>query len=175
MTDKYNLNLESLTSKLKKEDLSYSKLCRNLQIMYCVLAPLYLIMAIMEYSSNSNSMEMFSQLSFFMAMLTLALGFNYFRKIYKNINYSEPTVKMLRSIINRYKIFSIKSWWIIPAFIFLDLALVFRKNDFESILQVQLIFLGTVILAVGVGIIVWWFKYKYLIDNAKKLLKEIES
>lgn len=167
------IDLSNLTGKLKSEDIRYSNIAKKFQIVYWILIPVYSILVIRHITGGSTMNEILGAICFLLAMLTFAIIFNRFHKEYNNVDYSLPTLLMLKQAVKRYKPFQLKSFWALLAATFVDAGLVLNRPAGENIVEIQLVFLGALIFAVVVGLIIWSKRYKPLRDDALKLIDEL--
>ena len=170
-----NLDIARLIKNLKKEDTKYANLCRGIQVIYWVLSPMYLFLVGEEIYSKGFTYQALGGTFFFMGMIVMAMGFSYFNKVYRYVDYSQPTLIMLKNVVRRYKPFSTRSWWIIPALIFIDLGLSFNNFTREHVITTQIFFWSVMLVSIIIGLIWWKIRYKYIVDDAKKMIKEIEN
>lgn len=170
-----NNGLSHLVSKLKTEDSTYANISKVIQIMYWLFIPLFLIMSVLEYNKTGNTVELISGAGFLLGFLIFALLFGKYYNEYKYVDYSLPTVKMLRQAVHRYQPFQGRMVWVLLALVCIDIGLTFDKKGDAQIMETQIVFLGAVVFGLIVGLIIWNFKYKPLRDDAIRLLREIEG
>lgn len=170
-----NTDFDRLVSKLKTEDTNYSKISRAIQIIYWIFIPVFAIMTFREYSETGNSNELISGAFFILAFLIFALFFGKYYKEYKYVDYSLPTIHMLKRAAYRYQPFQRRQLWILLALILIDLGLTFDWMDGTSVIDIQFTFIGVIIFSLVVGLIIWYFKYKPLRDDALRLISELEE
>jgi hypothetical protein len=171
-----NSNLSYLIRNLKVKDLNYANLSKAIQIIYLILIPLYAILSALKYLETFSINVIISGVSLILAFLIFALFFRKYYKEYKFVDYSLPTVLMLKKAAYRYQPFQKRTVWILLALVLMDIGYTFDwVNEPMSALTIQIVFWGVMFLAFIVGIIVWYIKYKPLHDEARRLLKEIEG
>ena len=170
-----NINLDQLVGKLQKEDARYARLSKGLQVIYWVMIPLYSTLAILDYIESNNVYDLMSGLCYVVTLAIFAIFFGKFHKEYKYVDYALPTLKMLKKAASRYKPFQLKKIWLIPAIIIMDAGLCFNTSLNFSVLDIQIYFLGSMLVATLIGLLIWYFKYKPLRDNALRLIAEIEG
>lgn len=171
-----NLSLDQLVVNLKKEDTQYSKLSRIFQIFYWVFIPLYAIMTYRLYSDSQSFIHLVSGACYIVAFAIFAIFFGKYYKEYKNVDYSLPTLFMLKKAAYRYNPFQLRALIILVAILFMDAAISIQHfSDLSSFLFVQMLLLGGFGISFLVGLLLWYYKYKPLRDNALKLIAEIEE
>jgi hypothetical protein len=170
-----NINLDQLVGKLHKEDNRYAKLCRVLQIVYWIFIPFFTLMAIRHYMDSGDINDLIGGLLYVVGFLIIAIFFGNYHKEYKYVDYSLPTLKMLKDAAYRYQAVQLKSLWILLAVLFIYAGLIFESKLDDSFIKEQAFLLGGVLLGLFIGLIVWYFKYKPLRDNALRLIAEIEG
>ena len=116
-----------------------------------------------------------SGLCYVASFFIFAIFFGKFHKEYKYVDYSLPTLKMLKNAAYRYKPFQLKKIWILFAVLFMDGGLSMNTSLDFSVLNIQIYFLGSMLVAALIGLLLWYFKYKPLRDNALRLIAEIEG
>ncbi|MCW3789159.1 hypothetical protein [Plebeiibacterium sediminum] len=176
--NKENITLNDLgafTSKLQEKDKKYATQSKRLQYVYWFLIPFYLILGTYDYIFDGTTVKEFlSQVSFAIAMLVFALTFRKLAKEYNFVDYSEPTLTMLKKVVKRYTPFHGNSRWVFVALIFLDAGLCLKRQFDKDLLHIQIVFLGAIAISICVGLILWLNKYKPIRDAAKQLINDIE-
>lgn len=170
-----NTDFAQLVSKLKTEDTNYAWISRAIQIMYWIFIPVFAFLTFREYSETGNSNELISGAFFILAFLIFALFFGKYYEEYKYVDYSLPTIQMLKKAAYRYQPFQQRQVWILLALILVDLALTFDWMDSTPLIEIQITFVGLIAFSLLVGLIIWYFKYKPLRDEALSLINEIEK
>lgn len=170
-----NLNITNLISSLKEKDSNYSRLSKNLKYVYYALVPVYIILTIVELSVEYNIYILVKGVCFTLAMSIFAIVFTIFQKKYGNVDYSEPTLTMLKKAASRYKIFKKETWWALVSVLLIDVGMTFEPHLEESFWEFQFIYLGVFLIAYGIGVAIWYKKYKPLRADALNLIKEIEA
>jgi hypothetical protein len=174
-TNNEKIDLNQLLGKLKKEDVKYSNLCKRLKIVYWIFIPLYTIMAFMHYLDTYKLIDLISGMCLVVAFLIFALVFGSYQKEYKNVDYSLPTLLMLKQAAKRYHPFRKKSILTLLAVFLIAANLKLRSHPFFNTIESQMIFISVFILAIFIGLVIWYFKYKPLRDNALTIIAEIEN
>ena len=171
-----NNNLSQLVVKLKTKDSNYAKLSKAVQILYWFFIPLFVFISGMEYLETKKINVLVSGVCFILSFIVLALFFRKFYKEYKYVDYSLPTIQMLKKAVQRYQPFHGNSIWIVLGLVLMDIGLTFKWTGLGiSITIVQAFFGGTILIGVIIGLIFWYFKYKPIRDEALQLIKEIEA
>ncbi len=170
-----NINISSLVDSLKNEDKKYAALSKRFQIMYWILAPVYLVLAIMNLIEDFQPEYVVTSLCMFSSILIFALIFRFYHKEYNSVDYSLPTLEMLKKAADRYKPFRLKGKWVLLAVILMDISLSFNSSLGFELIRTQISFLGAVLFAIFIGFLVWRKKYKPLRDNVIGLIKEMNS
>jgi len=169
------MNLEKLTNELKQKDDKYSKLSRRLKIVYLIFIPFYIIITAFELIEDYSIFVLIKGICFTLAMSIFAIIFSHYHKKYKNVDYSESTLIMLKKAANRYKPFKRELIWALFSVLLMDIGLSLDVSRFDIDYQFQLIFWGAFAIAIIIGLLIWYYKYKTLRDNSLRLIKEIEG
>lgn len=169
------LNLDALVHRLKTEDAQYARIVKNLQVIYWIFIPVLSVVALFSFMESNDIIQLIGDLCFIISFLIFALFFRRFYKEYKYVNYSLPTIRMLKEAAYRYKPFQLKSAWLLIALLFIDVGLCLNRSLNFPVLKVQLYFICVVIVSAIIGLIIWRYKYKPLRDDALFLIKEIEG
>ena len=169
------INLDQLMGKLKKEDANYGNLSRGIQIFYWVLIPIYSILSVLHYKESGEIYDLLGGLCYVISFLIFAIFFGKYHKEYKYADYSLPTLKMLKNAAYRYQPFQLKTIWVFVAILFMDVGLCLNTSLDFSVIDVQIHFLGAILVAVMIGLMIWYFKYKPIRDNALAIIAEIEG
>lgn len=170
-----NISLDQLVGKLQKEDLKYSNLCKALKLGYWILIPTYTIMCTIIYIESKEINDLFAGLLFIGSFLIFALVLGNFQKEFNTVDYSLPTLRMLKSAANRYRPIRAKSLWAFAAFFMMGGGFYFSSLFNEYAVRFQSYFIALFFASLIISTIIWYFKYKPLRDNALRLIAEIEG
>lgn len=91
------------------------------------------------------------------------------------MDYSLPTLKMLERDVVRYTPFNNKFGVTMMAIGFIGGGLYFRSPTGENSLGILITFMVVILLAGGIGLLIWWNKYKPLRDDALEIIKRIKG
>lgn len=167
--------IDQLTHKLKQADQKYSRLSKGMQIIYWVLVLVYLIMVIHHAILGGSPAFTISGVFILAAMLIFSLLFRHFYKEYKHVDYSLPTLVMLKKAVYRYQPFQNKTLWALLAVVFINIGLSLGSSNIDDFIGLQITFRIFMGLAIGVGLLHWYYRYKPLRDAALRMIKEIEE
>jgi hypothetical protein len=170
-----NEDIYPFINKLKKEDTNYARIAKGMQIFYLILMIPYMTMGVIYFVKERDALYMLGNIFIVLSFLTFALLFRNFYKEYNFVNYSLPTLEMLKRAAKRYKPFQKNTIWALLALIFMDIGLSLNSFKDNSFLSLQIIFLGAMLLGVAGGLIWWKIKYKPLRENALNLIRDIEG
>lgn len=170
-----HIDLNKLVNRLKTEDVKYGRISRTLQIIYWVFIPVYVFLTINDYLDSGEIRDLIGGGFFILAFLIFALFFGKYYKEYNFVDYSLPTIQLLKKAVWRYKPFQLKSLWAVLAVVFMDFGLIFGRDAGESIIRIQLIYWGVIAISIGIGMVIWYYKYKPLHDQALALLRDIQG
>ena len=98
----------------------------------------------------------------------------YSYKEYKYIDYSLPTLHLLKKAAKRYKFFQGKSWWAIFALSIMEVGMILDNLEFNT-LTLIVAFTLVMIGSLSAGAIWWYIRYKPMRDGALRLIHEIEK
>lgn len=164
-----------LVNWLKTEDSSYSRLSRVIQISYLIFIPVFFILTIRDYRQSEDIYQLLGGGFMVLAFLIFALFFGKYYREYKFVDYSLPTIIMLKQAAYRYKPFQGRTVWIVLALALMDTGLFFRNKEDGGVLEFQVLFLGAILFGLAVGLLIWYFKYKPLRDEALRMIADIEE
>ncbi len=170
-----NINLIELTNRLKNEDDRYASLSKRFQIVYWIFVPIFLVFIVYDIVDKSPVVDIIGRICFLFAMLIFALFFKNYYKEYKYVDYSQPTLIMLKKAAYRYKPFQLKTLWTLLSVLLIDAGLCLNTSLGFEFIWVQVYFLGTVALAMLIGLIIWRVRYKPIRDGALHLIREIDG
>ncbi len=170
-----NLELSQLTQQLKNEDVRYALISKSFQITYWILMAVYAVLIILHIIEKEPLTDIFGASCFLISMLIFALFFKNYYKEYNNVDYSAPTLIMLKKAAYRYQPFQRKTIWLLPALLFMDAGLYLNSSLNFKFWSIQLIYGGLLLIAICIGLIIWYVKYKPLRDNSLRLINEIEE
>ncbi len=168
-------DLNKLITNLKKKDNKYAKISRVLQYIYWVILPLFIILLYSEYKDGFKWTAVIGSILYCIAIVTIALmlGKNY--KKYISVDYSLPTLLVLKNAVKRYSLFYGKKPFLMTLISLFETGTFLRKMGEPDWLHFQLL----ITLAMSVGLFIgfhrWRIFYKPLRKNAKKLIQEIEG
>jgi len=169
------IDLPQLISKLQYADNRYSRLSKKLQAFYFGIVPIYLLVIIIDIIRGAEMEKIASGILYLISLLIFGLLFRKYYKTYRDVDYSLPTIVMLKNAVIRYSPFQKKIAGALVAACFAGAGLYFRTPLNEKPFETLIGFIIAIILAIGVGLIIWNFKYKPLRDAAMDLIKEIEG
>ncbi|MCU4175589.1 hypothetical protein [Carboxylicivirga sp. N1Y90] len=180
-----HINLESLTTKLDKEDRRNEKITKTLSYVYFGFSALYAFIYILDYILDPSNFSLFTALSgtsFIIAFTFFALLFRYANKEYREVNYALPTIQMLSKAAKRYKLFNIKLPLAIIAALFIDAGIALNHIELpmdeaiiNDLIKTQINFFSAIGIGVIAGVIIWHIRQKPIRDNALALIKELEN
>jgi uncharacterized membrane protein YidH (DUF202 family) len=177
-----NFNLDQLVKGLQKEDTRNLKMTSNFTILMWVLAPFYLVLAILGIIIDNPPIEQIGFIFFSLGFLAFGFLFKSLNLDYKSIDYGISTIEMLRNAAKRYKLWQLKTYLIIipVGLISVAASLTIQKGIPHSDLTMRLliVFSGYILLnIVGffIGYLIWRKRQKPLRDKALPLLAEIEK
>ncbi len=169
------INLDQLMGKLKKEDGNYANLCKGLKGVYWALIPIYVIMTIVIYIDTKNIMNLFAGLFIIGSFVVFLLILKSYQNEYKNADYSLPILQTLKNAASRYQPIRPKAVWAILALVLMDIGFSINSINEIDIVTFHIYFGAFFTLALIIGFIVWYFKYKPLRDHALAIIAEIEG
>ena len=172
---KEKLPLEELLGKLKTEDTKYSNLSKRLQYLYVSFIVLYAIATLFIFIFERESNQFYGAICYLVSFIIFAIMFRKYYKEYKSVDYSLPTIQMLKQAAHRYKPFQWRILWLFFALLLMDAGLTLTLSDHVSVWSAQIFFLGTMVVASIIGLIYWRLKYKAIYDNVLHLISEIEE
>lgn len=174
-TNELNTNLEKVTGRLKKEDRHYATIVKVVQVFYWIFIPLFIVKTVVEYTSSHEINDIISGVGLVLGFLLIALSFQKLYNEYQYVDYSLPTLEMLKKAAYRYEPFQKRVLWVVPGLLLMDVGLTFEwMSEGKSVLDSQVFFLGSILFGAIIGLVWWYFKYKPLRDDALKLIKELE-
>ncbi|WP_297090845.1 hypothetical protein [uncultured Draconibacterium sp.] len=175
MTESTENNLNKLIQRLKNADSKYANIVKGVQAIYWVLVPLYLILIVIHLFNNDPFTEVIGSACFLSGMLIFAFLMRYYYKTYSKVDYSLPTLQMLKKAAYRHKLFQWQALWALLAILFIDAGLVLNHTGDGNIWQTQIWFAPVLGLSFLVGVIWWYIQFKPLRDQALTLIAEIEG
>ncbi|TDN96731.1 hypothetical protein [Sunxiuqinia elliptica] len=169
------VRLPELTEKLIKKDKQYASMSKRFQILYWIFLPVFLIIIIVEIINGIPLKDIIGNVFFLLAILNSALLFRFYYKAYNTVDYSQPTLLMLKKAVARYQPLQLRTLWTLLGIGFVDLGLVFNSSLGFDLIRVQMAFLALVVVSMGIGLVIWWVSYKPLRDAARAMIREIEG
>lgn len=169
------VSLNTLTTRLKNEDERYARLSKNFQIVYWVLVAIYAFLIGIHIYENQSIKEIAGITCFLVAMLIFAFMFRHFNKEYANVDYSQPTLLMLKQAAHRYKPFQLKTIWALAGVLLIDVGLSLNESLGFDLIRLQIVFVAVFGIAFALGLVLWKIRYKPLRDDALHLIRELEN
>ena len=168
-------NLNQLISNLKKEDEQYAGLSKRMQYIYWIMSLIFILVIIIQIVGKSNIVYIIGNICFLFAMLIFGLLFKYYYLEYKYVDYSQPTLIMLKKAAYRYKPFQLKTLWVLLSLLLVDAGLSLNTSLGFKFIWTQVFYLGIVVLAIIIGLLIWRIRYKPIRDAALSLIREIDG
>lgn len=169
------MNLDKLVSKLKEEDAFYARISRFIQIFYWILIPVYITLAIFDFREEREINGLIGTFCFISAFLIFAIFFGKYYKEYKYVDYSLPTIQMLKKAAKRYQPFPLRTVWVIVGLLIMDAGITLDTLKDLPVYVVQIFVLGMFSIGIIIGLLIWKKKYKPIRDNALVMIKELEE
>lgn len=174
MTDKTFKNLSQLTQRLKNSDTNYARIVKGIQVMYWVLIPVYIVLTLIHIFDESRLTDILGGSCMVISMLIFALLMRHYYKEYNFVDYSQPTLIMLKKAAYRYQPFQKQAIWALVAILVMGFGLTLNNWEFNP-LKTIIPFGILMVVSVIVGLIWWYFRYKPLRDDAMALIRDIEG
>ena len=168
-------DFHSFVSRLETEDQKHARLFRGIKILYMILLPIYIILLLLELREGEPMTGLINGALFMGAIAILIFTFQRLHNEYKTVDYSEPTLQMLKKAVQRYTPFSKFTYWVFFAVLFMDASFILKEINLENILQRQLSFTIIIAVSIAIGLIRWRIKCKPLRDRALAMIREIEE
>jgi hypothetical protein len=176
------IDMNSLIYNLQNEDEKYKRISRNFQWLYWILIPIYAAFFILNPDKEITLLDRVSGFCYVGSMLIFALYFRYMYKNYKNVDYAESTITMLKNVVKRYRIWNSKILWIVLALLVLDAGVSLRfwqgsemVNPINEVIRFNIIYFILLSISISIGVGIWYVKHKPIRDKAIRFLKEIEN
>ncbi|MBS2099302.1 hypothetical protein [Carboxylicivirga linearis] len=182
--NKQQTNLPDLISLLRYEDERNKKSTNRFKIFYFVFGAVYAFVFILHFLFDEDNAwtDSLSGIFYVLAWITFALLFRKANKEYSQIDYSLPTILMLRKAAQRYKLFQPKLRIAIGAVILINIASSLNKvvipmtqSAISDIIQFQIIFAIAISVGFIIGVLVWRKRQKPIRDNILALIDELEN
>ncbi len=100
-------DMDSFIGKLKKEDKRLYRIYKSIKILYLVLLVIFIPIFYLELQKG-GTIQIIRVASFFLGFSSIAILFGYMQKRLSIINYTVPTLCLLKTTVKRYKPFSLK-------------------------------------------------------------------
>lgn len=170
-----NGDFERLVGRLKTEDAGYATISKVLQVVYWIFIPVFSFMSIRQFADSGDVDLLVGGACMVGAFLIFAIFFGKYYKEYRYVDYSLPTLIMLKKAAYRYKPFQLRTLWIALAVVLMDIGLFYDTREKGIELESQLMFLGAILVGLCAGLVLWYNKYKPLRDDALRMISEIED
>jgi hypothetical protein len=168
-------NLDGLINNLMKEDEQYAGLSKRLQTVYWIMSLIFIFVIVIQIFGKCSVVDILGNICFLFAMLIFGLLFKHYYREYKYVDYSQPTLVMLKKAAYRYKPFQLKTLWAVLAILLVDAGLSLNTTLGFNFFWLQVFYLGIVILSAMIGLLIWCGRYKPIRDSALSLIREIDG
>jgi len=144
-------------------------------MLYWGLIPVYIVIIILQIVvEKSPVVDVIGSLCYLSAMLIFAFFFMNYYKEYKYVDYSQPTLVMLKKAAYRYQPFQFRKLWrILLAVLLIDVGLGINASHSFKFVPEHAYFLGAIALAMLIGLLIWRVRYKPIGDASFFLIREI--
>lgn len=174
-----SIDLSAFTSKLKREDDRYSRICKGLIVVYSIFVLLKLASIIIHLIDETPDLYLLGKVSYLLGFLIFALLMGIYYHEYKFVDYSQPTLVMLKKAAHRYKPVRLNVVWAIVALFLVDLGISLETlGGFEfnwKFIAIQIMVVGALVIGLIIGLVIWRVRYKPLRDTALAMIREIEG
>jgi len=185
LRNKDKMDLSSLVRRLKTEDTRNKRLAKSFQWLMLAMIPLYSYIFIFNPNESYTLSDRLIGLGYGISFATFAVFFWLRNKAFKEVDYSSSTLQMLTEAAKRYrfKLSQKQSLILIIPVILIDIntcVFFIEKSTLfgtpiQTILWLQLLFVGSLSISASVGYLIWRKKGKPLRDYALSLIKELEA
>ena len=165
----------ALIAKLKDEDTNYAKISKVITIFYGIMIPIYAILIIRHYMDDASVTSLIGSFCFLLAMLFFLIVFKSFYKEYNTVDYTLPTLEMLKKAVVRYTPFHSKKILLFLAVLLIDVGISLNSSLDFDFLWVQVVFLGAIGISLLIGYYRWRIRYQPLRNAALAFIKELEE
>jgi len=170
------INLTELISQMKYEDQKSASNFKRMRNVYWITMPLYLILIVKQIIQSNALSEIVINIFIAFSLLLFAIIYTKVYKSYGHIDYSQPTLELLKKAELRFRPINIKKLLRNAlAFLLIEALLVFASNSTTNFLKGQIYMGSGLILSFLIGFIVWKVKYQRIHANIVTLIKEIEQ
>ena len=118
-------NPDDLILKLKNEDARNLRISKNFQWIYWILIPIYAGFFILNPDDELNLLSRISGACYVVSFIIFAFIFRKSVKEYKAIDYSLPTLEMMKQAVKRYHLWQPRLLWALLSVLFIDAGLIF--------------------------------------------------
>ncbi len=170
-----NNDLNKLLKKLRKEDQQYVKVTKVLGISFVICIPIYITILIDIYTNTGEITQLAVPFSFLLASMIFVIILRKNYRQYKSVDYSLPTLLMLKATTKRYNPFQLKNLWVVIAAALPGIASAINPPESISSTQILIEYFGGLAIAFIIGIVIWLSEHRPLINKASKLISGIEE
>lgn len=174
------INLEKLVQGLQNEDSRNLQLTTIFMRVMWVLAPVYLLLAIIGMVTEKPSLDQLGLVLFAAGFFVFGLLFKYLNMDYKAVDYGVATIEMLKNAADRYRFWQMKTYLTIIPILLICFATSFSLQRIvpnpDLMTRLAIVFVSyflIICIAVFIGYLIWRSRQKPLRDNALALLSEM--
>lgn len=174
-----SMKIETLLDQLKGVDSKTRRSIRLIQILYVLM-----IGVATYYAVTTSSSQIKIGLSSIIVAFVLVILVQQLRFIAYNYSYGKHTmIQFLKDAKSRMRVFTKRTWLVIPIWIFIDVGLCFiiaaefpyQEYVDDLIILIQIVLLGFIALDFYVAYLSWKKDNKSALIEIDKMIKEIES
>lgn len=166
-------NLPQFILKMKKQDKLFENIFKVLKILYLILIAVGAILIFVKMFNNTPYIATLKEAGLLLSSIIFYFYLKKRHNEYKELDYSQPTYLVLKSIVKRYSSFEYFDLWALAAITIVGISL--SLDSRFSFLVYQLGYWTMMLISILGGLTYRFIKIKPLKDRALQLLKELEE
>ena len=172
-------DMKSFIEDLKLSDIRNRKMLKSFNIMYVIAIIFYILLFVLNPDKGLGLQERLIGSGYISALLIYAYYFKTTKNTFQVQYLDEPTIKFLSEAEKRYRFWNRKSFILLPALLFIDIAASFSffinyypedKNLLTGIVISQFIFLAICCISFWIGKKMWIKRSESIYENIVLLL-----
>jgi succinate dehydrogenase/fumarate reductase cytochrome b subunit len=176
------MDIDSLIDRMKTEDARNLRLSKSFQWIYWIMIPIYTGLMIVNPDKELTSLHRISGVFYVLSFIVFAIIFRKNTKEYKQVNYSLPTLEMMKKAARRYQVWHPRLFLVLLALLLMNIGLTISffprlggESGIMNIVWFQLTYFSVMSVSFLIGLQIWRTRQKPIRDQALAIVNELEQ
>jgi len=175
-------DLDNLMHRMKSEDARNLRISKSFQWMYWIMIPIYAGLMIFNPDKELTILNRISGFFYVLSFVVFAIIFRQNTKEYKQVDYSLPTLEMMKKAVRRYQVWHPRLFLVLLALLLMDIGLTISffprlggESGLMNIVWFQITYFSVMTISFLIGLQIWRTRQKPIRDQALAIVKELEQ